>query len=171
MCANLNIQGLNRDDRLLHARLRVLIQVLSREDFDTFVDGLLAETRLRKRIDALQRWRQAGCQTLAGGERFAQERRRRVAEAAAARRVRQDVAALAAQAAANERRRRIEALARWNHKVPKPARKPTPLCVDALPAVELLTPRERDICAEWRLYPKQYLLIKVRFRFRFLFFS
>jgi hypothetical protein len=35
-----------------------------------------------------------------------------------------------------------------------------PLVVDSLPGVELLSARERELCSVWRLYPKQYLLIK-----------
>jgi len=134
--------------------------VLSRDDFDTFVDGLVAERRLRRRIDSLQRWRAAGCRTLVAGERFAAERRRRSQDAT--RRGRYDSASAAAAAAANERRERLEALSRWNHKVPKPRAKPTLLSMEGLPSVELLSQRESDLCSELRLYPKQYLLVKER---------
>jgi transcriptional adapter 2-alpha len=48
-------KDLEREDRDTYGRLRVFMQVLSRTDFDTFVDGILAERRYRRRIEQMQR--------------------------------------------------------------------------------------------------------------------
>jgi hypothetical protein len=73
-------KDLARDERDTYGRLRIFMQVLSRTDFDTFVDGVLGERRIRRRIEQMQRWRQAGCRTVNAGERFAEDVKRRTAD-------------------------------------------------------------------------------------------
>jgi transcriptional adapter 2-alpha len=151
-------KDLARDERETYGRLRVFMQVLSRTDFDTFVDGILAERRIRRRIEQMQRWRQAGCRTVNAGERFADDVKRRTNDGGGVRK-RAESDQAATQMIAADRRRKLEALAKWYYKVPK-ARKNAPLLVHELPGAPLLTMREAELCADMRIYPKQYLLIK-----------
>lgn len=148
---------LERDDRDTYGRLRIFMQVLTRADFDQFVDGIIHERRYRRRIAQFQTWRQAGCRTVAAGERFADDVKRRAAEGG---RKRPEVdQAAAAAAIAAERRRKLDLLTKWYHKAPK-QRKTAPLPLADLPGTPLLTMREAELCSELRIYPKQYLLAK-----------
>jgi len=150
-------KDLEREDRDTYGRLRIFMQVLSRADFDQFVDGIIFERRYRRRIEQMQAWRQAGCHTVSAGERFADDVKRRVAEGGRKRYEAEQIAATAALAA--ERRRKLDLLSKWNNKVPK-VKKTTPLPLADLPGTPLLTMREAELCSENRIFPKQYLLVK-----------
>ena len=51
---------MSREERELHHRLRVFMQVCDKSYFERFVEGLLYERQIRARIELLQRWRKNG---------------------------------------------------------------------------------------------------------------
>lgn len=70
------------DERALQRSMQLFLQLHTREEHDTFVDGLIAELHLKKRISQLQEWRRNGIRTLSEGELYELEKKRRDTEKA-----------------------------------------------------------------------------------------
>eukprot|EP00891_Asterochloris_glomerata_P008237 jgi/Astpho2/8237/fgenesh1_pg.00122_%23_16_t len=172
-------------ERLLVARLRALAQYQGKEEQERLEEGLLAEHRLRARIQELCHVRRAGVRTLAEAEVHHEGERRRLgapletglslgsgafAQAATLAGTpslgsrdllrtsgsfsRATAAAGGPAARPAEHRSTAPALAAWR------ARRGVALDISALPGVELLIGRERELCASARLLPAHYLELK-----------
>jgi len=66
-----------RTERAILSALRPISRFLSAGEAKELQDGLVAEMRLRRRIDELREWRKAGCRTLLDGEEYAQAKKAR----------------------------------------------------------------------------------------------
>eukprot|EP01006_Ploeotia_vitrea_P041768 TRINITY_DN66571_c6_g1_i2.p1 TRINITY_DN66571_c6_g1~~TRINITY_DN66571_c6_g1_i2.p1 ORF type:complete len:719 (+),score=379.88 TRINITY_DN66571_c6_g1_i2:58-2214(+) len=72
-------------ERELADRVRVFARFHSKEEHERFVEGLINEQRLRRRIEQLQNQRLNGVRTLADGELFEAQRKKRLAQLATGR--------------------------------------------------------------------------------------
>ncbi|KAH9539527.1 hypothetical protein CY35_15G061600 [Sphagnum magellanicum] len=70
-----------KEERELYQRSRVFMRYQTMEEHKALVDGLIAERKLRQRIEELQEYRMAGCRTLAEGEQYGSEKKKRELEA------------------------------------------------------------------------------------------
>ncbi|EIE22880.1 hypothetical protein COCSUDRAFT_1634, partial [Coccomyxa subellipsoidea C-169] len=139
-------------EREFHARLRPLARYQPQPDHEVFVEGLLLEARLRARLLELKEMRRAGVRTFTEAEVYEADRKRRALEERGARgdrlharhplRSDADDAAILAQ------------LAAWR------ARRGVALDITALPGLDALSAKERELCASVRMLPGQYLSVK-----------
>ncbi|OZJ03255.1 hypothetical protein BZG36_03518 [Bifiguratus adelaidae] len=152
-----------KEERDLLNRIRVFARLQTKEDFDEFFEGLLAEQSLRDRISQLQEWRRNGITMLKGGEQYEKDKAQRNL----------NMKSLLAREglAGNERfitkytQRQPLALKEDSpprSTTPKPqGRKPAnPLNIQEAEGVHLLTPSEQAICSALRIMPRPYLVIK-----------
>eukprot|EP00898_Chlorokybus_atmophyticus_P004263 jgi/Chlat1/4838/Chrsp31S00373 len=70
----------SKDERDLHARMRVFARFHSQAEHEALLAGLVEERRLRQRIEELKEYRSMGIRTLAEAEVYAMEKRRRETE-------------------------------------------------------------------------------------------
>ena len=140
-------------------RAKPLARVQTAEDYETFVEGLLNEHRLRKRISELQTWRRHGCLTFAQGEKFDREMLAKTYPkdgfqlATGDRRV-SSKGRLSLDEMGNPVRESTPQI------TGKQQRKASPLNIANATDVHLLTQSERNLCSQLRILPKAYLVIK-----------
>lgn len=162
-----------KEERELFNKMRVFARFQTSQDFDMFMEGLIYEQKLRHRIFQLQEWRRMGVTSLAGGEFYEADKRKRETELNLRRSKESSsyayndrASGLSASTSSSLLARTIidpSTVPRVTMALPtaKQARKPgAPLDISSAESVELLNPRERELCAQIRLFPKQYLSIK-----------
>ena len=175
-----------KEERELHSKMRVFARFQTKEDFEALMDGLLFEMKLRKRIEQFQYYRRNGVRTLLAAEIFEGDRRRHETEMNL-KKWRENASYLYGDknvpiSRTHRSRERIEeptsssdsnvtmSLSSMkaapslstplslNTKLPrKPAK---PLDIANAESIELLSLRERELCSQVRLLPRQYLAIK-----------
>ncbi|KAG8933840.1 Transcriptional adapter ada2 [Tulasnella sp. 418] len=106
------------------------------EDFDTFIDGLLYEMALRKRIQELQEYRRMGITSLAEADKYEKEKTARL-----------NFRAMPGRDSNGDAPSRV-------------GRKSGPLTFATSSSLHLLTPEEQTLCSNIRVLPKPYLAIK-----------
>ncbi|KAG9006783.1 Transcriptional adapter ada2 [Tulasnella sp. JGI-2019a] len=109
-------------------------------DFETFIDGLLYEQQLRKRIQELQEFRRMGITTLAEAERYEKEK--------------------AARLSARGRDYRHSIEPEGDPNISRSGRRGGPLSLATASSLHLLSPQEQALCSQLRILPKPYLAIK-----------
>ena len=67
-----------KEEKDIVQRLKPLAKLQTAEDYDSFVDGILWESILRKRIQELQHYRRMGLRTTADIERYDADLAKRV---------------------------------------------------------------------------------------------
>ncbi|KAG9050219.1 Transcriptional adapter ada2 [Tulasnella sp. UAMH 9824] len=103
-------------------------------DYETFVEGLLYEVSLRKRIQELQEYRRMGITTLAEAEKYEKDK--------------------------VSRAQGIRVVPPLHSDEPGVRPKPTTLTLATSSSLQLLTPQEQLLCSQLRILPKPYLAIK-----------
>ncbi|BGP17190.1 hypothetical protein JCM10213_006012 [Rhodosporidiobolus nylandii] len=142
----------SKEERDLITRTKVFSRIQTAMDHEEFVDGLLYEVALRKRIAELQSYRRAGITTLAEAERYEQAKQQRLSSKAAYR----DTLALSFGASSGPRRPNPAAQITANLR----NRPPPPLTLATAGSLQLLTPLEQRLCATLRILPRPYLFLK-----------
>ncbi|GAA5836004.1 hypothetical protein JCM11251_006624 [Rhodosporidiobolus azoricus] len=143
----------SKEERDLITRAKVFSRIQTAVDHEEFVDGMLYEITLRKRIAELQAFRRAGITTLAEAERYETARQQRLSSKAAYR----DTLALSFGSSAASSRRpapqsQITASLR--------DRPPPPLTLATSSSLQLLSPLEQQLCSTLRILPRPYLFLK-----------
>ncbi|GAA5890767.1 hypothetical protein JCM6882_000651 [Rhodosporidiobolus microsporus] len=143
----------SKEERDLITRAKVFSRIQTAVDHEEFVDGMLYEITLRKRIAELQAFRRAGITTLAEAERYETARQQRLSSKAAYR----DTLALSFGSSAASSRRptpqsQITASLR--------SRPPPPLTLATSGSLQLLSPLEQQLCSTLRILPRPYLFLK-----------
>eukprot|EP00268_Persea_americana_P032310 TRINITY_DN3172_c0_g1_i1.p1 TRINITY_DN3172_c0_g1~~TRINITY_DN3172_c0_g1_i1.p1 ORF type:complete len:597 (-),score=135.98 TRINITY_DN3172_c0_g1_i1:296-2086(-) len=72
---------LSSEEREIYNRCKVFMRFQSQEEHEAFVQGLIDEHRIRKRIQELQEARAAGCRTRAEADAFLAQKRKKESEA------------------------------------------------------------------------------------------
>jgi len=133
----------------------------SGEDFETFIQGLLNEQRLRKRIEQLQQYRMMGIKTLAEAEKIEEIRKRQALQ--------QDYKYTAKKRGFEDSESEITSMLKKQNSMhlSDPVASKAPLLtpaksfdVDSLPGVEFLSSKEKQLCSTLQLFPTHYLQIK-----------
>lgn len=149
-----------KEERDLLNRLKVFSRLQTAADHEEFSNGLLYEQMLRKQINDLQEYRQAGLTTFAEVEKYEKDKAARVASRGGNN---YRDAILLSRNSIN----RPMSGAPSREGTPKPAapsqarRLPQPqLTLSNAASLQLLTPRETQLCSDLRILPKPFLLIK-----------
>ncbi|RKP23713.1 hypothetical protein SYNPS1DRAFT_18175 [Syncephalis pseudoplumigaleata] len=79
-----NERKLAKEDRDLLNRCKVFAKMMTKEDFDEFVEGLINERRIRRRIAELQEYRQNGIRTESAAAAYERQKEQRVSSRCAA---------------------------------------------------------------------------------------
>ena len=153
--------------------MRVFARFHSAEEHEQFVQGLVNEARLRRRIERLQQWRMNGVKTLKDGERYEEEKKRREEKKKqAAGGMALGSSAFGSSTSSVSKKRPAEAdeaasatkaskASTSASPSPTPATLP-PFPIDSCEQSELLSEREKQLCATLHLLPVHYLSIKQR---------
>jgi len=155
-----------KEDRELYNNMRVFLQVLPRKEYDELLVGLVKERQLRRRIEVLQNWRKQGVKTIAEGELYEVESQRRTNSQKRMKDAGGYYDKPGARGGTSRRERYIarerdeNTLARLDKLKARPRKPGQPLDLEGQPGVELLSPRERQVCSTVRILPKQYMAIK-----------
>ncbi|KDQ21201.1 hypothetical protein BOTBODRAFT_182607 [Botryobasidium botryosum FD-172 SS1] len=131
------------------------------EDFEVFIDGLLYEVALRKRIAEMQEYRRMGITSLAEAEKFEKDRFARSSKGY----VREYSHLQRASSRHSVPPPHESPGKRSREGTPKPMagpsrRPPAPLNLANAASLHLLTPAEQTLCSQLRILPKPYLVIK-----------
>jgi len=131
------------------------------EDFETFIDGLLYEVALRKRIAEMQEYRRMGITSLVEAEKYEKDKIARASKAY----VREYSHLQRASSRHSVPPLHDSPGKRSREGTPKPTagssrRPPAPLNLANAASLHLLTPAEQTLCSQLRILPKPYLVIK-----------
>ncbi|KIJ54664.1 hypothetical protein M422DRAFT_24568 [Sphaerobolus stellatus SS14] len=159
-----------KEEREFIHKFRPYAKLQTAEDYDEFVNGMLYESALRRRIQELQHYRRLGITSSSEIEKYENELYQRNAKKAntvyqrdqSADRPshihRQTSRASYPPDIPDEGRRSRDP---EPPKVGSSSRKPaTPLNLANAPSLHLLTPPEQTLCSQLRILPKSYLVIK-----------
>ncbi|ORY89651.1 hypothetical protein BCR35DRAFT_317170 [Leucosporidium creatinivorum] len=135
-----------KEERDLITRTKVFARVQTAEDAEVFVDGLLYELALRKRIAELQEYRRMGVTTIAEGEKYDHQKSSRSTKTS----YRDSI--LSTHTSYIPRHRPTSSL--------KPRPTTSALTLSTSSSLHLLTPLEQTLCSTLRILPKPYLYLK-----------
>jgi len=172
----------SKEEREVYNNMRVFARFHSAEEHEAFIQGLLNEIRLRKRIEQLQHYRLNGIRTLADAELYEAERRRREAAMGGKKATSMDAytpytkgggkkrGPTEAAAGEDERGKKgktesgtAAAASSSSSTSPSPSTSSTSdWDVSRMPGGDLLSSQERALCSTLRLLPQHYLMIKER---------
>lgn len=158
-------------------RLRVLARYLPQPQWDTLADGLAAEARLRARIGELQQYRAMGMRTFDQVEKYeAMDKKKKDPPPAAQvgksrlQKIPVDETAMETELAELDQPLAVLSLHAQHSTVPEGrgadglqgwrTRRGVLFDVAVLPDIEPLTQKERQLCANERYLPAQYLAVK-----------
>eukprot|EP01117_Protostelium_nocturnum_P017694 TRINITY_DN7249_c0_g2_i1.p1 TRINITY_DN7249_c0_g2~~TRINITY_DN7249_c0_g2_i1.p1 ORF type:complete len:513 (-),score=185.79 TRINITY_DN7249_c0_g2_i1:143-1681(-) len=151
-------QKKGKEDREIFDRMRVFSRLMTKEEHEDLINGLIAERNLRRRIEELKKFRKMGLRTFAElDEAESQKPLKRVDS----RKLGRENSISSAQSRASRMQNREEIPKKpLQTQVPKSRKPGLPLDLTGKPGFDLLTEKERELCSSIRLYPQQYLLIK-----------
>ncbi|EJD02636.1 uncharacterized protein FOMMEDRAFT_28357 [Fomitiporia mediterranea MF3/22] len=171
-----------KEEKDMVQRLKPLAKLQTSQDYDNFVDGILYECVLRKKIQDLQHYRRMGLKTAADIERYeadVQKRAQAKANLAAGSsyvqlrvgsnrgsagpdpRRQGSVASFQESEGAREVEAPIRSSAPGSGATSSFIRKqPAPISLANSPSVHLLTAAEQALCSQLRILPKPYLAMK-----------
>jgi len=147
----------NAEDRALYNKMRVFMQLWSKAEHEKFLQGLIDERNVRRKIEELKEYRRQGVRTLAETKLYNIDKKRREAEIAA-RKARESAPHLYSERS-NSRGSKW-ASAAVEDKDKSRSRRASAFDISTSPDVELLSAQEQQLCIAIRIYPKQYLTIK-----------
>ncbi|KAK4705981.1 transcriptional adapter 2-alpha, partial [Phenoliferia sp. Uapishka_3] len=139
-----------KEERDLILRTKVFARIQTADDHEEFVDGLLYELALRRRIAELQEYRRMGVTSLAEGERFDHAKAQRQSAKQASYR---DSISFPHDRAANRQARLPNPL-----KTARPSTSALTLATSS--SLHLLTTLEQNLCSTLRILPRPYLFLK-----------
>jgi len=152
------------EEKNLRKSMQKFIQAHNREQHDQFIEGLLAETVMKQRIQQLQEWRKHGIQSIAEGQIYETEKRRREGM------LKETGSTIGMGLSMDQgpmrgvrwfnRKRGVGWALPVSEKEPKTIRRQVPLDLTSSPGLEHLSPAEKELCGSLRLYPQQYTIIK-----------
>ncbi|KAK4054328.1 Transcriptional adapter ada2 [Microbotryomycetes sp. JL221] len=146
-----------KEERDLIQRTKVFARVETAQDHEDFVDGLLYEIALRKRIQELQEWRRMGVTTLSEGERYEHVKSQRSTKSAY-----RDSLAYSFSDRVNGLARRPSGVTSSGRSTfgshPRPSTSALTLATSS--SLHLLTTLEQQLCSTLRILPKPYLYLK-----------
>jgi len=155
----------SKEEKEIFDRLRPFLRVMSKEEHDGFITGLLAEKQLRRRIEELKKYRKFGIHTLSEAQEFDEEREEKKRRDEHGRK--RDTSGYLYQDRSGIRSNRLltkswgdKSLAEKQQAKPKLRKQGTPLDISNSSGFELLSEKEKELCSNLRLYPSQYMVIK-----------
>lgn len=145
----------SKEERDLITRTKVFARIQTSQDYEDFVEGLLYEITLRKRIAELQEYRRNGITTLAEADRYEQAKQQRLSFKASS--YRESVSLSYDRAGAPGARRPTPQSTLIQQLKNRPA---PPLTLATSHSRQLLTPLEMELCSTLRILPRPYLFLK-----------
>jgi transcriptional adapter 2-alpha len=160
-----------QDEREVYDRMRVFARFLEKHEHDQFVESLIHEMHLRKRISKLREYRQNGIRTLQEGQLYDLEKQKRDQEAKI-KKHRADASYLFKKKTTTGGAQRS---ARYAQRAGVSDKGGPGASESALPKVELnydmmdlsdspdvdkLSEKEKQLCGTLRLEPRKYLVVK-----------
>jgi transcriptional adapter 2-alpha len=155
-----------KEEKEIYNNMRVFARFQTAEEHEEFVQGLINEQRLRKRIEQLQEQRLQGIRTLAEGEAYEADKKKRELALANAKRT------LSGREFFDTGKRRLSSqddIGRGKKGKTIDKSDQQELVVDkdkwspvGLEGFDLLSSVEKQLCTELRLLPQHYMLIKER---------
>ncbi|KZS98547.1 hypothetical protein SISNIDRAFT_462467 [Sistotremastrum niveocremeum HHB9708] len=162
----------SREEKDIAHRFRPFAKLQTAEDYETFVDGILYESILRKRIAELQVYRKMGITTLSDAEKYDVDFAKRAQAKLAVTREysftdRRGTAtgrgsSYVAESDGRKSRDR-DTTPHIGNGIVNPSNRravPAPLNLANSPSISLLSPAEQTLCSQLRILPKPYLAVK-----------
>jgi len=66
-----------KEEKEVYTKTKKYLQLMTNDEYDEFVRGLVAEKQTKERIQQLQEYRRMGCRTLAEGDIYEKEKKAR----------------------------------------------------------------------------------------------
>ncbi|GAM17633.1 hypothetical protein SAMD00019534_008080 [Acytostelium subglobosum LB1] len=157
-----------KTDKEIYNSMKVFLQVMSKEDHEKLVNGIIAEKNMRERIEQLQNYRMNGVRTQEESLQYDEDKRKRDAE----RNLRKTKSDLAYHTEKPPVIKNLKQMTKEKEEIflgigkgaterkSLKIRKNVSLEMDGLPNVDALSVKEKQLCSNLRLLPHQYLLIK-----------
>ncbi|EFA83055.1 myb domain-containing protein [Heterostelium album PN500] len=157
-----------KNDKEIYNSLKVFLQAMSKEDHEKLVNGIIVERTVRERIEQLQHYRANGIRTLEEANQYDEEKRKRDTE----KNMRKSKSELSYH---NEKPTVFKSMKQQtkekeelflgigkgaNERKSLKIRKNASLEMEGLPSVDNLSNKEKQLCAQIKLLPQQYLIIK-----------
>jgi len=140
------------EDKDIYDTIRSYGQLLSKEDHEKLLKGLINERRLRRRIEQLKEFRKMGITSNKEAEEYENDKKKRETEP---RRPISDKPNLRTRWTNKEKEEKPP-----EPKKPKSKKLGSALDISNAPSCDLLSEKEKVLCSTLRLYPQQYIVIK-----------
>jgi len=144
-----------KEEKDIEDSVKVFARLHSAQEHEVFVEGLINEHRLRKRVEQLQYYRMHGVRTLQDAEALENDKLRREAIESISKQ--KDMSALQLDLPPSARKRGVT-----DDNPERSKRQKTDAGMDltGLEGAELLSVTEKQLCSELRLLPRQFFAIK-----------
>ena len=149
----LNDRKRAKEEKDMIAKTKMFSRLMTDEDYNTFVEGLLLENAIKERISVLQEYRRNGVTTFKEAEVYEQDKKARLN-------------AISKSIGATDR-----LMSQHRSQITPPnlsintsdkqrPYNPSPLDLQGCEGVEQLTAAEQALCSNLRLFPRAYMTIK-----------
>eukprot|EP01097_Dermamoeba_algensis_P008477 TRINITY_DN5678_c0_g1_i1.p1 TRINITY_DN5678_c0_g1~~TRINITY_DN5678_c0_g1_i1.p1 ORF type:complete len:495 (+),score=100.39 TRINITY_DN5678_c0_g1_i1:45-1529(+) len=138
-----------KEEKELYNSLKVFLQLIGKEEFDSFINGILEERALKKKIEELKELRQNGIRTIFEAEIYKSEKKRRLE-----------------QEEMNKRKKENLLSSPEKFAKPKWINKEDEMVSPSLPdkdCSDVLSSSEKELCKNLQITHQQYIMIKTLF--------
>ncbi|KAF2077523.1 hypothetical protein CYY_001141 [Polysphondylium violaceum] len=162
-----------KDDKEIVNSLKVFLQTIDKDEYETLLDGLITEKNLKNQIAQLQKYREAGIKSMTEGDIYEEEKRKRELERNT-KKSKSDLSYLSSVSSIDKptstnpnhfkspkqyTKEKEDTFLGYERKSMK-LRKNAQLEMEGLPNSEVLSTKEKLLCTAIRILPQQYLVIK-----------
>lgn len=148
-----------KEEKDLILKTKPFARLLNTQDYETFVDGLIAELTTRRKIAELQEWRRMGLTSMDQGPKYEKDKQHRLLIRSTGS---GSTSSLPSSLSLLGRTSKPTAGSGGNGGlVNDPKKQPPPLIgLSGASDVQLLSREEQSLCSNLRLLPKAYLVVK-----------
>ncbi|KTW26199.1 hypothetical protein T552_03091 [Pneumocystis carinii B80] len=171
-----------KDERELINKTKAFARLQNSKDYDAFVEGLLNELKIRRKIAELQKWRQNGFTTLEQGQKYERDRSQKVTKSTililkfnlnqqlamknplslivSDRYISRHTKNLTGKLPQSASQEEFISFNQTKDSISKPLKKPAISNISTASGLHLLTLAEQTLCNQLHILPKPYLVIK-----------
>lgn len=139
--------------------MRQFLRLMNKEEHNQLTNAMLVEKQIRKRIEELKKYRRMGLHTIQESLDYEEEKKKKDFNEMVRKR---ETGAIPTTRNSSRWMPTKDKENKLQEKQTKPKlRKPgSPLDIQGAPGYDLLSEKERELCANVRIFPQQYTLIK-----------
>jgi transcriptional adapter 2-alpha len=149
----------SKEEKEVYDRMRQFLRLMNKEEHNQLTNAILVEKQIRKRIEELKKYRRLGLHTLQEASDYEEEKKKKDFNEMVRKRESGVIPTTRNSSRWLPTSSKVEKL-QEKHTKPKIRKPGSPLDIQGSPGYDLLSEKERELCATIRIFPQQYTLIK-----------